>query len=53
MTTADTRRSEPAPQTASDLDGRKAAILNAVVTEYIGSGQPVGSQYVVEAAGIK
>ncbi len=52
MTTADTRRSEPAPQTASDLDGRKAAILNAVVTEYIGSGQPVGSQYVVEAAGI-
>ncbi len=34
------------------LDARKAAILNAVVTEYIASAQPVGSQHVVEAAGV-
>jgi heat-inducible transcriptional repressor len=35
-----------------ELDSRKAAILNAVVTEYIGSAQPVGSQHVVESAGV-
>ena len=34
------------------LDVRKAAILNAVVTEYIGSAQPVGSQHVVDAPGV-
>jgi heat-inducible transcriptional repressor len=39
--------------TISDLDPRKAAILNAVVTEYIGSAQPVGSQHVVEAPGVE
>lgn len=36
-----------------DLDARKAAILEAVVTEYIGTAQPVGSQHVVEAAGVQ
>ncbi len=35
-----------------DLDPRKAAILEAVVTEYIGSAQPVGSHHVARAAGI-
>jgi heat-inducible transcriptional repressor len=35
-----------------DLDPRKAAILEAVVTEYIGSAQPVGSHHVALAAGI-
>ena len=35
-----------------DLDARKAAILNAVVTEYIASAQPVGSQHVVDAPGV-
>lgn len=35
-----------------DLDPRKAAILEAVVTEYIGSAQPVGSHHVAQAAGI-
>jgi heat-inducible transcriptional repressor len=35
-----------------ELDARKAAILNAVVTEYIGSAQPVGSQHVVDAPGV-
>jgi heat-inducible transcriptional repressor len=34
------------------LDARKAAILNAIVTEYIGSAQPVGSQHVVDAPGV-
>lgn len=34
------------------LDPRKAAILNAVVNEYIGSAQPVGSQHVVDAPGV-
>ncbi|MGH9089444.1 MAG: heat-inducible transcriptional repressor HrcA [Acidimicrobiales bacterium] len=37
---------------AGELDARKAAVLEAVVTEYIGSAQPVGSQHVAEAAGI-
>lgn len=37
---------------AQDLDPRKAAILEAVVTEYIGTAQPVGSQHVGRAAGI-
>ncbi|MDA8312110.1 MAG: heat-inducible transcriptional repressor HrcA [Actinomycetota bacterium] len=35
-----------------DLDPRKAAILEAVVTEYIGTAQPVGSHHVAQAAGI-
>ncbi|MGO8873962.1 MAG: heat-inducible transcriptional repressor HrcA [Acidimicrobiales bacterium] len=35
-----------------DIDARKAAILNAVVSEYIGSAQPVGSQHVVDAPGV-
>jgi heat-inducible transcriptional repressor len=34
------------------LDARKAAILNAVVSEYIGTAQPVGSQHVVDAPGV-
>src|SRR5271157_5509583 len=52
MPTVDDRRSEPAPPGDTDLDARKAAILTAVVTEYIGSAQPVGSQHVVESAGV-
>jgi heat-inducible transcriptional repressor len=35
-----------------ELDPRKAAILEAVVTEYIGTAQPVGSHHVARAAGI-
>ncbi|HVC14996.1 MAG TPA: heat-inducible transcriptional repressor HrcA [Acidimicrobiales bacterium] len=35
-----------------DLDSRKAAILEAVVTEYIGTAQPVGSHHVARAPGI-
>ncbi len=37
---------------AQDLDLRKAAILEAVVSEYIGTAQPVGSHHVALAAGI-
>ena len=35
-----------------DLDDRKRAVLCAVVTEYVTTGQPVGSAHVVEAAGL-
>ncbi len=45
-------RSAKSPNAGSELDGRKAAILNAVVSEYIGSAQPVGSQHVVAAPGV-
>jgi heat-inducible transcriptional repressor len=34
------------------LDPRKTAILEAVVNEYIGTAQPVGSQHVAQAAGV-
>jgi heat-inducible transcriptional repressor len=37
---------------SQELDPRKAAILEAVVHEYIGTAQPVGSQHVAHAAGI-
>ena len=33
-----------------DLDARKRAVLRAVVTEYVTTGQPVGSAHVVAAA---
>ena len=36
-----------------ELDERKAAILEAVVTEYVASAQPVGSAHVVAAAGVR
>lgn len=35
-----------------DLDERKRAVLRAVVTEYVTSGQPVGSAHVVASAGL-
>ena len=34
------------------LDGRKAAILRAVVEEYIDTAQPVGSAHVVQSSGV-
>jgi heat-inducible transcriptional repressor len=52
MTTSDDRTSDQTHPGTGDLDARKAAILNAVVTEYIGSAQPVGSQHVVDAPGV-
>lgn len=50
MTTDDTHDDRTGP--VGSLDARKAAILNAVVTEYIGSAQPIGSQHVVDAPGV-
>src|SRR3990170_1905936 len=35
------------------LDDRKAAILRAVVEEYIDTAQPVGSNHVVQASGVR
>jgi len=52
MPTTDDNRTEDGATGAGALDARKAAILNAVVTEYIGSAQPVGSQHVVDAPGV-
>ena len=52
MTTTDDQTAEHALPGDGGLDARKAAILNAVVNEYIGSAQPVGSQHVVDAPGV-
>src|SRR5664280_2112745 len=52
MTSPDDPTSDQPHPAAGDLDARKAAILNAVVSEYIGSAQPVGSQHVVDAPGV-
>ena len=52
MPTTDDSLHDEHPLGAGGLDARKAAILNAVVTEYIGSAQPVGSQHVVDAPGV-
>ena len=52
MPTNEDSRIEESPTESGGLDARKAAILNAVVTEYIGSAQPVGSQHVVDATGV-
>jgi heat-inducible transcriptional repressor len=49
--TDDSRTDDHLPEQGA-LDARKAAILNAVVTEYIASAQPVGSQHVVDAPGV-
>ncbi|HEY1990154.1 MAG TPA: heat-inducible transcriptional repressor HrcA [Acidimicrobiales bacterium] len=52
MQTTDDSRTEGAGPDPSALDVRKSAILNAVVTEYIGSAQPVGSQHLMDAPGV-
>jgi heat-inducible transcriptional repressor len=41
-----------APREPEELDSRKAAILEAIVTEYIGTAQPVGSSHVAKASGV-
>ena len=41
-----------APREPEELDSRKAAILEAIVTEYIGTAQPVGSSHVAQASGV-
>jgi heat-inducible transcriptional repressor len=49
MTKTDQQREGVEPPA---LDQRKAAILEAVVSEYIGTAQPVGSQHVARSSGI-
>jgi heat-inducible transcriptional repressor len=46
------RAARPTTIPEGDLDPRKAAILTAVVNEYIASAQPVGSQHVAAAPGV-
>jgi heat-inducible transcriptional repressor len=43
---------EAAPSAGEQLDERKAAILNAIVNEYIESAQPVGSGHIAGAPGV-
>ena len=38
---------------ARDLNHRQASILEAVVTEYIGTAEPVGSSHVASAPGVE
>ncbi len=52
MPTKDERRTEQPATASAELDQRKTAVLNAIVSEYIGSAQPVGSQHVVDAPGV-
>jgi heat-inducible transcriptional repressor len=44
--------SSAGPAPAVELDERKRAVLRAVVTEFVATGQPVGSAHVVEVAGL-
>ena len=52
MPTSANHRTDPLPHDEPELDERKAAILNAVVTEYIETAQPVGSAHVTRSPGI-
>jgi len=52
MTSATHHRESADDEAHKELDERKAAILEAVVTEYIGTAQPVGSGHVASAAGV-
>jgi heat-inducible transcriptional repressor len=53
--TSHTDRTTPADASAEEraLNERQAAILEAVVTQYIGSAEPVGSSYVATAPGVQ
>src|SRR5665213_767483 len=53
--TNDADRAAPADASADDraLNSRRAAILEAVVTEYIGTAEPVGSSHVASAPGVQ
>ncbi|MHB1585254.1 MAG: heat-inducible transcriptional repressor HrcA, partial [Acidimicrobiales bacterium] len=52
MTSADHPKTPAPTSEGEELGPRKAAILEAVVSEYIGTAQPVGSQHVARAAGV-
>ncbi|MGA2036572.1 MAG: heat-inducible transcriptional repressor HrcA [Acidimicrobiales bacterium] len=46
-------KEDTAKKTDDTLDARKAAILNAVVSEYVESAQPVGSAHVTGTPGVE
>ena len=50
---ADTASSADTAADDGTLNARRAAILEAVVTEYIGTAEPVGSSHVASAPGVK
>jgi heat-inducible transcriptional repressor len=52
MARVDDHRRRERVRASFELDARKAAILEAVVSEYIGSAQPVGSQLIAQAPGV-
>ncbi|MHB8594352.1 MAG: heat-inducible transcriptional repressor HrcA, partial [Acidimicrobiales bacterium] len=52
-TTAPATGGDAAPATDAPLDDRKAAILKAVVAEYIDSAQPVGSAHITGTPGVE
>ena len=41
-----------APESAETLTGRQSELLALVIEEYVASGQPVGSRYLVERGGL-
>src|SRR5580700_4651634 len=45
--------SAPAGEPEDELDPRKAAILNAVVSEYIETAEPVGSSHITGTPGVQ
>jgi heat-inducible transcriptional repressor len=51
--TADQAAPSESPLDDSGLNARRAAILEAVVTEYIGTAEPVGSSHVASAPGVQ
>ncbi|HWE67367.1 MAG TPA: heat-inducible transcriptional repressor HrcA [Acidimicrobiales bacterium] len=53
--TTNADRATPTDQSGDEraLNGRRAAILEAVVTEYIGTAEPVGSSHVANAPGVQ
>jgi len=52
MATRTTRPKASEGPAKAELDQRRAAILEAVVTEYVGSAIPVGSAHVAQAPGV-
>ncbi len=53
MTRPQHRRVAREPAGSHQLEGRRAAVLQAVVAEYIGTATPVGSEHVARAPGVE
>jgi heat-inducible transcriptional repressor len=52
MTVKSSSKKAPAAGAQAELDPRRAAILEAVVTEYVGTATPVGSAHVAKVPGV-